>query len=171
VRCIRFDTKRIVSGAYDGKIKVWDLRAALDPRSPPNSICLRTLVEHTGRVFRLQFDEFQIVSSSHDDTILIWDFMNFKNPNNQHDIPLVFSAHPEQVMKMCNTAGLAAVNSTVNSNNSQQQHVVALPPAGGVVDPVDDADVDAAHGASDGEQVDENQADISNHNNSEMDES
>jgi WD40 repeat protein len=58
VRCIRFDTKRIVSGAYDGcvqqpliassiscrKIKVWDLRAALDPRSPPNSICLRTLV-------------------------------------------------------------------------------------------------------------------------------
>ena len=34
------------------------------------------MIEHTGRVFRLQFDEFQIVSSSHDDTILIWDFLN-----------------------------------------------------------------------------------------------
>ena len=31
--CSRFDSKRIVSGAYDGKIKVWDLQAAMDPRS------------------------------------------------------------------------------------------------------------------------------------------
>lgn len=44
VRCIRFDNKRIVSGAYDGKIKVWDLLMAMDPRSPPSTICLRTLV-------------------------------------------------------------------------------------------------------------------------------
>lgn len=110
VRCIRFDSKRIVSGAYDGKIKVWDLVAALDPRAPANALCLKTLEvnsnefltehplilesqsnlnvyfsfhpkqEHTGRVFRLQFDEFQIVSSSHDDTILIWDFLNYTPP-------------------------------------------------------------------------------------------
>lgn len=44
VRCIRFDTKRIVSGAYDGKIKVWDLVAALDPRAASNTLCLNTLV-------------------------------------------------------------------------------------------------------------------------------
>jgi F-box and WD-40 domain protein 1/11 len=44
VRCIRFDSKRIVSGAYDGKIKVWDLVAALDPRAPASALCLRTLV-------------------------------------------------------------------------------------------------------------------------------
>lgn len=43
VRCIRFDSKRIVSGAYDGKIKVWDLVAALDPRAPATSLCLKTL--------------------------------------------------------------------------------------------------------------------------------
>lgn len=79
VRCIRFDDKRIVSGAYDGKIKVWDLKAAKDPRAPAGTLCLRTLVEHSGRVFRLQFDEFQIVSSSHDDTILIWDFLKSKD--------------------------------------------------------------------------------------------
>ncbi|KAB5565477.1 hypothetical protein PHYPO_G00242050 [Pangasianodon hypophthalmus] len=48
VRCIRFDNKRIVSGAYDGKIKVWDLQAALDPRAPASTLCLRTLVEHSG---------------------------------------------------------------------------------------------------------------------------
>lgn len=44
VRCIRFDSKRIVSGAYDGKIKVWDLVAALDPRAQASSLCLKTLV-------------------------------------------------------------------------------------------------------------------------------
>ncbi|XP_026681183.1 F-box/WD repeat-containing protein 11 [Diaphorina citri] len=65
VRCIRFDAKRIVSGAYDGKIKVWNLVAALDPRAPTTTLCLRTLVEHTGRVFRLQFDEFQRVVIFH----------------------------------------------------------------------------------------------------------
>lgn len=43
VRCIRFDSKRIVSGAYDGKIKVWDLVAALDPRAPSSALCLKTL--------------------------------------------------------------------------------------------------------------------------------
>lgn len=58
------------------KIKVWDLAAALDPRTAASSLCIKTLVEHTGRVFRLQFDDFQIVSSSHDDTILIWDFLS-----------------------------------------------------------------------------------------------
>ena len=58
-----------------GKIKVWDLVAALDPRSQ-STLCIRTLTEHTGRVFRLQFDEFQIVSSSHDDTILCYNFLN-----------------------------------------------------------------------------------------------
>ncbi|KRZ17091.1 F-box/WD repeat-containing protein 1A, partial [Trichinella zimbabwensis] len=60
------------------KIKIWDLQAALNPCSSSTSLCLKTLVEHTGRVFRLQFDEFQIVSSSHDDTILVWDFLNYK---------------------------------------------------------------------------------------------
>ena len=42
--------------------QVWDLAAALDPRAPSGTLCVRTLVEHSGRVFRLQFDEFQIVS-------------------------------------------------------------------------------------------------------------
>jgi len=52
----------------------------MDPRAPAGTLCIRTLIEHSGRVFRLQFDEFQIVSSSHDDTILIWDFLNLSPP-------------------------------------------------------------------------------------------
>lgn len=51
VRCIRFDSKRIVSGAYDGKIKVWDLAAALDPRAPAGTLCLRTLVVSSALVW------------------------------------------------------------------------------------------------------------------------
>lgn len=81
VRCIRFDNKRIVSGAYDGsvmhththlfvlsdiwhvvlhtivsctvysKIKVWDLQAALDPRAPASTLCLRTLVVRDAAIF------------------------------------------------------------------------------------------------------------------------
>ena len=35
----------------------------LVPRAPAGTLCIRTLIEHSGRVFRLQFDEFQIVSS------------------------------------------------------------------------------------------------------------
>lgn len=77
VRCIRFDSRRIVSGAYDGKIKIWDLKGALADKKGPatKEYCMKTLLMHTGRVFRLQFDEFQIVSSSHDDSIIIWDFL------------------------------------------------------------------------------------------------
>ncbi len=47
----------------------------MDPRSQPSSLCIKTLTQHTGRVFRLQFDEFQIISSSHDDTILCFNFL------------------------------------------------------------------------------------------------
>lgn len=65
-----------------GKIKIWDLQAALDPRAQASSLCLWTLNEHTGRVFRLQFDEFQIVSSSHDDTILSFNFLQ-QEPKDQ----------------------------------------------------------------------------------------
>lgn len=67
--------KQVLVLLFLGKIKIWDLVAALDPRSQ-SSLCIRTLTEHTGRVFRLQFDEFQIVSSSHDDTILCFNFLN-----------------------------------------------------------------------------------------------
>lgn len=60
---------------------MWDLANALDNKVKLECLCIKNLVEHTGRVFRLQFDEFQIVSSSHDDTILIWDFLSQEPPS------------------------------------------------------------------------------------------
>lgn len=76
---------------------MWDLAAALDPRSPAGTLCLRTLIEHTGRVFRLQFDDFQIVSSSHDDTILIWDFLSPDSPSPKPLLPKVSIVTPPKL--------------------------------------------------------------------------
>ena len=98
---------------YYRKIKVWDLAAALDPRTPTGSLCLRTLVEHTGRVFRLQFDDFQIVSSSHDDTILIWDFLSPESPS-----PKVSSPSVEGQAPSFPSASSQAVSSSGNNNVS-----------------------------------------------------
>ena len=42
-----------LSSAFS-KIKVWDLAAALDPRSPPGTLCIRTLVV---RLFMYEYDK------------------------------------------------------------------------------------------------------------------
>uniref|UniRef100_A0A2K5YVC7 F-box domain-containing protein n=1 Tax=Mandrillus leucophaeus TaxID=9568 RepID=A0A2K5YVC7_MANLE len=80
--CFQYRDGLVVSGSSDNTIRLSDIgcgfcfKTALDPRAPASTLCLRTLVEHSGRVFQLQFDEFQIISSSHNDTILIWDSLN-----------------------------------------------------------------------------------------------
>lgn len=43
VRCLRFDSKRIVSGDYNGTIMVWDLVAALDPLTLDSKLCALVL--------------------------------------------------------------------------------------------------------------------------------
>uniref|UniRef100_A0A2K6DFP5 F-box domain-containing protein n=1 Tax=Macaca nemestrina TaxID=9545 RepID=A0A2K6DFP5_MACNE len=80
--CFQYRDGLVVNGSSDNTIRLSDIgcgfcfKTALDPRAPASTLCLHTLVEHSGRVFQLQFDEFQIISSSHDDTVLIWDFLN-----------------------------------------------------------------------------------------------
>lgn len=37
------------------KIKVWDLQAALDPRAPASTLCLRTLVVSLVRIVKNRF--------------------------------------------------------------------------------------------------------------------
>lgn len=39
-----FDPSPVVVSTPHSKIKVWDLQAALDPRAPAGTLCLRTLV-------------------------------------------------------------------------------------------------------------------------------
>lgn len=43
VRCLRFDSSYIVSGSYDGTIKIWDLKAALNASSSNDQLCLTTM--------------------------------------------------------------------------------------------------------------------------------
>ncbi|UJR26078.1 hypothetical protein I4U23_007424 [Adineta vaga] len=121
VRCIRFDSKRIVSGAYDGKIKIWDLQAALDPRSQTSSLCIKTLTEHTGRVFRLQFDEFQIISSSHDDTILCFNFLQPESTSlalQKHSSPSALGRCQIQTTNFL-PSPLKTMNSSDNDNTNE----------------------------------------------------
>ena len=45
VRCVQYDGKLIVSGAYDYMVKIWH---------PERQECLHTLQGHTNRVYSLQ---------------------------------------------------------------------------------------------------------------------
>lgn len=45
VRCVQYDGKLVVSGAYDSMVKVWN---------PEREECLHTLQGHTNRVYSLQ---------------------------------------------------------------------------------------------------------------------
>lgn len=62
---ITHDGKKIISGAFDGKIKVWDLKFNL----------LKSLTGHTMPISSIAItpDDKQIVSGSTDGTIKIWD--------------------------------------------------------------------------------------------------
>lgn len=45
VRCVQYDGRLVVSGAYDYMVKVWN---------PEREECLHTLQGHTNRVYSLQ---------------------------------------------------------------------------------------------------------------------
>jgi F-box/WD-40 domain protein 7 len=45
VRCVQYDGRLVVSGAYDYMVKVWN---------PETEECLHTLSGHTNRVYSLQ---------------------------------------------------------------------------------------------------------------------
>ena len=60
------DSARVVSGAYDGTLKVWDLETGR---------CLRTLEGHADSVFACVFspDGARVVSGADDGTLKVWD--------------------------------------------------------------------------------------------------
>ena len=64
VRCVQYDGRLVVSGAYDYQVKVWN---------PETEECLHTLSGHTNRVYSLQFDGIHVVSGSLDTSIRVWD--------------------------------------------------------------------------------------------------
>jgi F-box/WD-40 domain protein 7 len=48
VRCVQYDGRLVVSGAYDYMVKVWN---------PEREECLHTLQGHTNRVYSLQVSQ------------------------------------------------------------------------------------------------------------------
>lgn len=61
VRCVQYDGRRVVSGAYDFMVKVWD---------PETETCLHTLQGHTNRVYSLQVSSFSHTFTS------VWELCN-----------------------------------------------------------------------------------------------
>ena len=66
------DGSRVVTGADDGKIKVWDVASGF---------CLATFEEHTGAVTQVQFAKRGQVlfSASLDGTVRAWDLIRYRN--------------------------------------------------------------------------------------------
>lgn len=54
VRCVQYDGKLVVSGAYDYLVKVW---------VPERQECIHTLQGHTNRVYSLQVNILRLLDS------------------------------------------------------------------------------------------------------------
>lgn len=65
IRTLKADSWRVVSGADDKTIKVWDIRTG---------IRLCTLKNHTDGVTCLSFNDYLIVSGSFDGSVKLWNF-------------------------------------------------------------------------------------------------
>ena len=60
------DTKKVVSGSYDGTLKIWNIKTGQ---------CSHTLRGHVDHVLCLQFSEKHVVSGSADKTIKVLHFL------------------------------------------------------------------------------------------------
>ncbi|UJR31791.1 hypothetical protein I4U23_019269 [Adineta vaga] len=65
IRALKADSWRVVSGADDKTIKVWDIRTG---------VRLCTLKNHTDGVTCLSFNDYMIVSGSFDGSVKLWNF-------------------------------------------------------------------------------------------------
>jgi len=87
VRCVQYDGKIVVSGAYDYMVKVkrtltygkilsisiFTISFILKVWNPATEECIHSLAGHTNRVYSLQFDGSHVVSGSLDTSIRVWD--------------------------------------------------------------------------------------------------
>jgi WD40 repeat protein len=105
ISCLKFDDTRIVSGAGDKTIRIWDLaqeKLIMTLKAPRGVLCLQfdndkivsgymdntivlwdikegkrinTIKGHTGRVWAVQYDSEKIISGAADRSIKVWDLM------------------------------------------------------------------------------------------------
>lgn len=77
VRCVQYDGHKVVSGAYDYTVKVWD---------PETESCTHTLQGHTNRVYSLQVSlPLEVFWSSPPSLV--------QDPTRAADLPLSVSHH------------------------------------------------------------------------------
>lgn len=65
VRCIQFDSAKLITGGMDCTLRIWSWRTGQ---------CIRVLEGHRDSVISLAFDKHILASGSADSTIKIWDF-------------------------------------------------------------------------------------------------
>lgn len=68
VRCVQYDGRRVVSGAYDYTVKVWN---------PETEECLHTLQGHTNRVYSLQVRQHNDLVKVIVFAVILYHFGNF----------------------------------------------------------------------------------------------
>ena len=66
--CLQFDKEKVVSGAWDTTIKVWDMKG----------VCQKTLVGHTDTVSCLEYNDEVLVSGSHDKDLRVWSVVDWE---------------------------------------------------------------------------------------------
>eukprot|EP00123_Amoebidium_parasiticum_P006996 comp17808_c0_seq1/m.17884 comp17808_c0_seq1/g.17884 ORF comp17808_c0_seq1/g.17884 comp17808_c0_seq1/m.17884 type:complete len:535 (-) comp17808_c0_seq1:55-1659(-) len=75
VKCLQFDKVKIVSGSYDGSIRIW---ALVSSERVQAGECVRTMEANTGGVMSLQFDDEHLVSGGADSNLRLWSFSDAK---------------------------------------------------------------------------------------------
>ncbi|WAQ90959.1 hypothetical protein PtA15_13A359 [Puccinia triticina] len=65
IKCLQFDSHKLISGAMDHTLKIWNWRTGE---------CSRTILGHNAPVTCLHFDHQLLASGSADGSIRIWDF-------------------------------------------------------------------------------------------------
>lgn len=67
VLCLQFDEQYLITGTYDGNVKVWDVETGQ---------LVRTLKGHIRAASALKFDASKLITGSWDRTVRIWNYHN-----------------------------------------------------------------------------------------------
>ena len=78
IRSIKLCGRRIISGCWSGKTKIWNLKNALEGKEK-DKVCIQTIHKHTDWVQGLYADTESMVTASIDGTIAIFDFSYASN--------------------------------------------------------------------------------------------
>lgn len=65
VLCLQFDDQYLMTGSYDGKVRIWDVESGE---------LIRALEGHRMAVSALKFDNLKLITASRDQTVRVWNY-------------------------------------------------------------------------------------------------